>query len=76
MAEAGSAGWQAAAAYCRERTVKRMAPLTRFANKEPEPPGSSANTVYMFIASHFSVKSVFPSACTRAQVLTGRRREQ
>ena len=55
MAEAGSAGWQAAAAYCRERTVKRMAPLTRFANKEPEPPGSSANTVYMFIASHFSV---------------------
>jgi len=35
------------------RTVNRMAPLTRFANNEPEPPGSSANTVYMFIGSHF-----------------------
>jgi hypothetical protein len=42
-----------------------MAPLTRFANNEPEPPGSSANTVYMFIGSHFLRQKCF-SVCLHA----------
>ncbi len=32
-------------------TVSRIAPLTRLENRAPEPPGSSANTVYMMTVS-------------------------
>lgn len=48
---------------CEARTVRRMAPLTRFPNNAPEPPGNSANTVYMITMSHFLDA---PTARTRA----------
>jgi hypothetical protein len=36
-----------AAVIAAERTVSRMAPLTKFENRAAEPPGNSANTVYL-----------------------------